>query len=1646
MGPQSFHFDDVLKQELHQIELQQIELQPFRESRDFISGDAAGLALSGGGPRSVAFSLGVLQALARARLLERVDYLSSTGAGSHIAGWLTAWIGRTRFIEVAERLSVAGTGGAEPAEIQGLRTATLYLAPGMSGSPTAVLTWLRNVLLNLIALGAILGAAGWLIAPLLRTAYIDVNGWFSAVLAGIAALLVRSLSNSPVSRDYRNGPRIFWGAVALGLAAAAVLDVDAARSVDGTFGSGFWWPTTEWLWRGSVVGVFCTVAWLPFPRGGGPRGLANSLQLFVIHVSCALAAMAAESLLLIQVANRTYSPRISCDCALVSPPLVVLSVVLTLQLYLLLMRRRFPPATRDIANRYCRALSGVAVIWLLFEMAIRARDTTGTIIACVLALIFIPCGLLKTGGLAPRSRTVQILLEFFERGAPYVFSAALALVVGSAVRLMPALPGPDANVAAAGVLVVALVLIWRTGANDFTMQDFHKARIARTYLSPSFARTRASGTQPSDDDAKLSQFVRERGYQGPYPIFGASVNLVQHGVSGASRNLKVPFAETPHYWGYESPASTEKGEPAWIANPSPTESSLAQAMATAGPLRGNRRATRTSPPSRAVAFLWSVFDLSDGRWVGNPLRGDTRNKSGPFFGPANALLEGFGGLAADPGFLRVAGGAEIDNLALYELVRRRCGFIVACDASEDPFLAFEDLGDTIRRCRTELGAEIEIDLAPLARSSNVSKAHCQIAAIRYSSGETGMMLYVKPSLTGDEPADLMQYASAHPDFPAMALSNRFDDAGFESYRRLGQHIIETLLIETAAESRDDLWGLSIGQVFRMLGQHLDPGFAYSPAVPVTATPVTAPPVTAPPVTAAPVSAPPAPSDPLPPALVDSLAAGECVLCAGWGLAAQAGLPTWPEFLEGLLRLGNEKSLVDPQTATALTSTMATGGLEAAADELIHQIPHEEVLEYVRTSFSGKSPGDAHRLLSELPFLGVLNLSLDGLLGAAFENRMIDNGVRSPVLVPSNTDQLLAALQGKTFFNANVFGVTSQPSSLLFTAKEFRGLLANNLQFRQFLTTLLLRFTMVFVGSGIDGIHAFLETLELPPTMERRHYALVANSGKLDPVKRRYLERTWNLQVVEYQPQFKHAGLAVMLQEVQSAVNQKAPPKPFKSLVLQNVTLENIGPFEALDLDFGKSWNLLLGDNGVGKTVVLRAIAAALCGDKAEPKAVTRLLRSGSNSGSIRLRVEGREYSVRLQRQQDGTARIVSASLSPLIYDKWLVLGFPALRSVPWDDRIEGPDKSPPGPPTPDDLSPILKSEPDDRLSDLKQWLVNLDYAGTEDSRILLNTFFQVFQTLTPDLKIKFHGIDKKSFVINIATDGGLVPLESISQGTGSVMSWIGTLLERLSEAVSPGKPTEGSALVLIDEIDAHMHPKWQQMFVEVFREQFKNVQVIATSHSPLLVGSLKSEEIWLVHRVPLKSEIYGRAKVETTSAEETEIVVLGPEDDDVEEGQAPAKREERRYRVPAGTELSISDGDTIEAGEALTKAKVRIVAERPELGQRGWRADQILTGPLFELETTRDPETRALLKKYNDLAALESLSEEQRAAFDEVSRKLQVRLPSPQEKETGRKAYELINSFATERLEALEPEDRQKVLDEVKIQLTESITGSRRPE
>jgi hypothetical protein len=947
-------------------------------------------------------------------------------------------------------------------------------------------------------------------------------------------------------------------------------------------------------------------------------------------------------------------------------------------------------------------------------------------------------------------------------------------------------------------------------------------------------------------------------------------------------------------------------------------------------------------------------------------------------------------------------GSLFDSLGIYELIRRRCQFVIACDGTLDPEYNFEALGAVIRKCRLDFGVGIEFSVSPLSLDERRrARKHYHMGAIQYPDGETGFLLLFKPALTGDEPTDLVLYANTHPQFPMSDVGpGKFNEAEHESYRRLGEYAIQSL-VEDVPDSTE--WPrVPFERVLRSIRQQLRPDLK----------------------NVEPLRGPEA----VPTELTEAIASGECILCAGAGLAAQAGLPTWPALLQGLLSYAKERSLIDASAAKELDSAIGAGDLEEVGDELSHRVPHEEIVNYLNTVLRPSTrPSHAHELLARMPFLGAINTGLDHLLASAFNTTL---------LLPGDTTQLVSALQSRSRFTLNASGSPTHPESVVLNARQFRLGVSENPQFKQYLGTLFLQYHILFVGSNVDGIRAFLDALGLSQRPARRQYALIPREGQLDRVKVRYLDRTCNVQILEYEPGFNYAGFVEYLEQLSSTIRTKPPQNQAAAgnLTLKSVALENIGPFESLHLDLTPGWNLLLGDNGKGKTVILRAIAAGLCGDAADPALLKRLLRSGADRGTIRLEVENREHTVVLTRRRGGDVQVQSMSLSPIRSDRWLVIGFPALRSVPWENPA-GPDKSGIAEPVPDDLLPLVRGAPDGRVANLKQWLINLDYAG--DREEVIKEFFDVLRALTPGVLIERHSINKTTMEITIETDGGVVPLSAVSQGTGSVMCWIGTLLQRMREV---NVSADSHPLILVDEVDAHMHPKWQQKFVDAFRQKFPSVQVVATTHSPLMVGSLTKDDIWIIRSIPIQTEIYGVAHVKQQTDGTAEITITGPEP--VEENDEVAPPEERRYQVPANINLRIRDGEIVEANEALTVEDVRIAAERIDIPPEGWRVDQILMLPYFGLERTRDVRTAELIEKFTRLAAMPNPDAEE---LEKAAAELKIRAPAPHESEAARQAFELVREFAKDRLQKLSPEMRERVLSEVKVQMTESITGSRRP-
>ncbi len=156
-----------------------------------------------------------------------------------------------------------------------------------------------------------------------------------------------------------------------------------------------------------------------------------------------------------------------------------------------------------------------------------------------------------------------------------------------------------------------------------------------------------------------------------------------------------------------------------------------------------------------------------------------------------------GQLDEESPFVNLSDGGHIENLGLYELLRRRCKLVICIDGERDSELR---CGGLIKACRLawiDMAIDVQIDLSELAvDETGVSQAHFALGTITYPGGARGYLLYLKLSVTGNEQDYVHEYRSRNPDFPHESTADQFfDEDQFEAYRALGAHVAEDLFRE-----------------------------------------------------------------------------------------------------------------------------------------------------------------------------------------------------------------------------------------------------------------------------------------------------------------------------------------------------------------------------------------------------------------------------------------------------------------------------------------------------------------------------------------------------------------------------------------------------------------------------------------------------------------------------------------------------------------------------------------------------------------------------------------------------------------------------------------------------------------------------------
>ena len=411
---------------------------------------------------------------------------------------------------------------------------------------------------------------------------------------------------------------------------------------------------------------------------------------------------------------------------------------------------------------------------------------------------------------APPQNPVELIAVV----GPYIFIFGLLLLLaalGDTILMKFAGPLALAGVYG-GLFLICVLFAWRVDINEFSLHAFYRNRLTRCYLGASHVPRRPNpftGFDDNDADVAVCDLTPEKNYKGPFPIFCTTLNLTFGQDLAWQERKGASFVFTPLYSGYDVAWTAARGKTNLRFNGFVTTPHYAYpeagvhlntAVAISGAALSPNMGYHTNP---ATAFLMTVFSVRLGWWLRNPRTLDEDGTSlgrpahyprpSPVFSLVALAKELLGRTDDTRSYVYLSDGGHFDNMGLYELVRRRCRYIVICDSEDDGDLKFSGIGMAIRKCRIDFGAEISLDLRLLqrAKDSLYSSAHCVAGTVRYPEDpdNPGTVIYLKSTLTGDEPADVLNYKSEHTCFPHDSTTNQwFTESQFESYRRLGHHV------------------------------------------------------------------------------------------------------------------------------------------------------------------------------------------------------------------------------------------------------------------------------------------------------------------------------------------------------------------------------------------------------------------------------------------------------------------------------------------------------------------------------------------------------------------------------------------------------------------------------------------------------------------------------------------------------------------------------------------------------------------------------------------------------------------------------------------------------------------------------------------
>jgi hypothetical protein len=746
-----------------------------------------GLAISGGGIRSAAFSLGVLQHLATEKLLTFFDYLSTVSGGGYIGGSISYFLNHPAFDSRSPKYDLGCNfpyGDPDKSwylptpELNYLRSHGNYLAPGNGINLRSFIgVVMRAVLLNLIIwlpiLIMVMAAAQRLIPAGQNELTVSFDSGFAvslpwltdtwaltglgvAVLSGICGLMTHlKLKTLKDLKKIRPWKKIRFISRLVSLTGAWLFScrvIVAGPKLTETHliaGSDTWWD-----------GVNAVIAHIP------EFWMKEVPLLFKLF-----------------------------EAAVLGLGLLFLLLILFYSLSTVLQKDQTGYRGRRLHN----LLYGIILKWLPVCAAIalvpylsKLANLSGGIGALIVGVAI---GLWKV---YHRGR------EWIPFGVAVPIAAVLILygflisAYSFAYRLNPA----SSQWVLYVILLAAVLLGYCVNLNHISVGRYYRDRLMEAFMpSEDMIRTNENRASQQANRFVFSHIADTR--RSPFHLVNTNAVLIDSSDEKIKKRGGDSFVFSPLFTGSKSTGWVRSDQ--YCNNEFTLATAVATSAAAVNPHAGP--AGRGLSRNRAVSMLMALLNLRLGYWAPNPCRLDAPTRMNHFWAGWYELSPN-SGYREDSTFVHLSDGGHFDNLGLYELFRRKVRLILVLDGGADKYFGFEDLQNALHRAEQDFKVHLKFnrplgDLIPQKQNQVKFPEGLKLADTGYISGRftygpndpqpPGWIFYIKTTLIKNMSMRTRGYKGANPSFPdETTVDQFFDEDQFDAYRLLGDEIAKQL--------------------------------------------------------------------------------------------------------------------------------------------------------------------------------------------------------------------------------------------------------------------------------------------------------------------------------------------------------------------------------------------------------------------------------------------------------------------------------------------------------------------------------------------------------------------------------------------------------------------------------------------------------------------------------------------------------------------------------------------------------------------------------------------------------------------------------------------------------------------------------------